>query len=354
MKKMISFKLFDDVEDDEAPAPKVVQTEKKMISINLFDDLLDDEEQPPLTPPPPPLQTQTSHKKVHLFGVCISPDENINPNSLLPPRPPSPPHADTNRCSNPNIKRLFQDINPQQIILPNKRLVIRESDLAFVPYSSPTMSQSTGTVVQKKRKPRAKGIMVRNEPEPLPELLPPRILQQIQCNGGTQPIFLLQKMLTPSDVESAENRLFLSRKENPMRKLMEFLTEAERYEVDRGGVEAPTIDPKGDHHSLVLKRWPSVPILVLKKQWSKLVRENKLEKYDWIQLWGYRQNNQFHLAFNIKKAGKKDSHGDGASSSGGGSYLDGSGSSDKGYNGGDSGSSSGGSGSAASIIAVVA
>ncbi|CAA3031568.1 Hypothetical predicted protein [Olea europaea subsp. europaea] len=154
------------------------------------------------------------------------------------------------------------------------------------------MSQSTGTVVQKKRKPRAKGIMVRNEPEPLPELLPPRILQQIQCNGGTQPIFLLQKMLTPSDVESAENRLFLSRKENPMRKLMEFLTEAERYEVDRGGVEAPTIDPKGDHHSLELK------------------------------------------------------------SSGGGSYLDGSGSSDKGYNGGDSGS--GGSGSAASIIAVVA
>ncbi|CAI9764148.1 unnamed protein product [Fraxinus pennsylvanica] len=317
-----------------------------MISLSLFDDLLIDEEQPPLTPPPP-LQPQT-HKKVRLFGVCISPDENIHPNSLLSP----PPQTHINPYSNPNLKRLFQDINPQHIFLPNKRLVIRESDPAIAPYSSPTMSQSTGTIVQKKRKLRAKGIIVRNEPEPFPELLPPRILQQIQCNGGTQPIFLFKKMLTPSDVESGENRLFLSRKEKPIRKLMEFLTEAERNEVERDGVEAPTIDPKGDHHVLELKRWPSVPIFVLKKEWSKLVRENKLEKYDWIQLWGFRQNSTFRLAFNIKKAGKKGIQGDDESSSGGGSNLEGSGSSDKGNNGGDTGSSSGGSGFVDSIIAV--
>ncbi|KAL2468848.1 Uncharacterized protein Fot_50424 [Forsythia ovata] len=201
-------------------------------------------------------------------------------------------------------------------------------------------SRSALTPVGKNRKSKGN-----EEITPL-ELLPPRILQQIQWNGGTLPIFLFQKRLTNSDVKPNQNRLFLSRRDKP-EKLMEFLTDVERNQVDSDidGVEVLTIDPKGDYHTLNLKRWHSIPMVVLKSQWKKLVSDNQLKEDDWIQLWGYRENSQFHLAFNIKKAEKNLTQGDGASSSDGGNNLDGSNSSSK-------GNSCDGSGSGASIISV--
>ncbi|KAL2490242.1 Uncharacterized protein Adt_25870 [Abeliophyllum distichum] len=293
-KKKVSLSLefdYGDVNND-LPVNQVPTKKKKVVSLSLFEDLL----QPPLPTPynPPPPQT---HKKVWLFGVDISSDQNIHHNSLLPPQTHETPDH-----SNPNLKRPLQDIN----FLPNKRLRIQESN-------HPTH----------------------------PEMLLPRILQQIQWNGGTLPIFLFQKRLTNSDIKPNQNRLFLSRRDKP-EKLMEFLTDVERNQVDSAidGVEVLTIDPRGDYHTLHLKRWPSIPMVVLKSQWRKL-------------LWGYRQDSRLRLAFNFKKAQKSRTQGngasgDGASSSGGRSNLDGSNSSSK----GGSGDGSGPSGSGASIISV--
>ncbi|KAL2490241.1 Uncharacterized protein Adt_25869 [Abeliophyllum distichum] len=302
-KKKVSLSLefdYGDVNND-LPVNQVPTKKKKVVSLSLFEDLLQPPLPTPYTPPPPP----QTHKKVWLFGVDISSDQNIHHNSLLPPQTHETPDH-----SHPNLKRPLQDI----IFLPNKRLRIQESN-------HPTH----------------------------PEMLLPRILQQIQWNGGTLPIFLFQKRLTNSDIKSNQNRLFLSRRDKP-EKLMEFLTDVERNQVDSAidGVEVLTIDPKGDYHTLHLKRWPSIPMVVLKSQWRKLVSNNHLERDDWIQLWGYRQDSRLRLAFNFKKAQKSRTQGDGASSSGGRSNLDGSNSSSK----EGSGDGSGPSGSGASIISV--
>ncbi|KAL2475038.1 Uncharacterized protein Adt_35774 [Abeliophyllum distichum] len=287
MKKNVSLSLeFDDYDNNIDLPVNQVPTKKNVVSLSLFDNLL----RQPLLPP-------QTHKKVCIFGVDVS---NIHHNSLLPPQTHEIPH------SNHNLKRPLQDI----ILLPNKRILIQESNHATHP-----------------------------------ELLPPTILQQIQWNGGTLPIFLFQKRLTNSDIKPNQNRLFLSRRDKS-EKLMEFLTDIERNQVDSDidGVEVLTIDPKGDYHELHLKRWPSIPMLVLKSQWRKLVRNNHLERNDWIQLWGYRQDSRFRLAFNFKKAQKCCTHGDRASSSG-------SNNSSK-RNSGDGHGSGSDSGSGASIISV--
>ncbi|CAI9768823.1 unnamed protein product [Fraxinus pennsylvanica] len=214
---------------------------------------------------------------------------------------------------------LFEDL-----LLHDQQPPLMPQPITMVPYSGKR-------IPQKKRK--LKESIVQDEPEPHPEPLLPQILQEIGLNGGTVPIFLYQKRLTGSDSKSDQNRIFLSHNRE---KLMEFLTQVERQvvEVNQGSVKIVTIDPEGKYYTLHMRRWGTLKMVVLKKDWSKLVKANNLEEGDWIQLWGYRQNSQFHLAFNIKKAAKKVTHGDEASSS----NVDGNGSSSC---GGARGSSSG-------------
>lgn len=257
-KRRVSFNLFHNEDLDlPLPIPNVFpMKKKKIVSLCLFDDLLLHDQQPsPLVPP------QTHYKN------------------------------------------LYSSLN-----------LYPEPVLAIAPYSGQAVPQSAGTV-QKNRKRKGDGIRnhVQNEPEPSPEPLLPEILREIGFNGGTVPIFLYQKRLTSSDTKPDQNRIFLSHNRE---KVMEFLTEVERQlvEVNQGSVKIFTIDSKGKYYMLHMKRWGTLKMVVLKNEWSKLVEANKLEEGDWIQLWGYRQNSQFHLAFNIKKAV---THHDAASSSSG-------------------------------------
>lgn len=274
MKKSVSFNLFDD-EDLHLPLPIrnlfPMKKKKKVVSLSLFDDLLLHHHQPP----PPSVPPQTHHPKLY---------------------------------SNPNLKRTFHAINPEPI-------------LAIVPYSDQTMLQSAVTLQKnRKRKGNRKITSIRsqvqNEPEPRPEPLLPEILREIGLNRGTVPIFLYQKRLTSSDTKPDQNRIFLSHNRE---KVMEFLTQMERQlvEVNQGSIKILTIDPKGKYHMLHMGKWGTLKMVVLKKDWSKLVEANKLEEGDWIQLWGYRQNSQFHLALNFKKAARKAINHDDASSSSG-------------------------------------
>ncbi|CAI9769312.1 unnamed protein product [Fraxinus pennsylvanica] len=271
-KQSVSFNLFDD-EDLHLPLPipnVFPMKKKKVVSLSLFDDLLLHDQ-----PPPPSVPPQTHHQKLY---------------------------------SNPNLKRTFHDINPEPI-------------LEIVPYSGQTMPQSAVTL-QKNRKRKGNGKItsirsqVQIEPEPRPEPLLLEILRELGLNGGTVPIFLYQKRLTSSDTKPDQNRIFLSHNRE---KVMEFLTQMERQlvEVNQGSVEILTIDPKGKYYVLHMRRWGTLKMVVLKKDWSKLVEANKLEESDWIQLWGYRQNSQFHLALNFKKATRKAIDQDAASSSSG-------------------------------------
>ncbi|KAI3450860.1 hypothetical protein Pfo_007525 [Paulownia fortunei] len=137
--------------------------------------------------------------------------------------------------------------------------------------------------------------------EPIPSLEEiPGILQTIESHNGTRPVFLYRKRLEESDVRPDQNRLFVTRSE----KLMEFLTEDERNVVinTNEGLDFFAIDQQGKFYKLHLGKWTSLKMLILNKEWKKLVLDNNMHKGDCVDIWGYRRNDQLCLAVNFRKS----------------------------------------------------
>lgn len=77
-------------------------------------------------------------------------------------------------------------------------------------------------------------------------------------------------------------------------------------------VEVFTIDPKGSYYILHMEWWGTLKIVVLEKEWSKLLKANKLEEGYWIQCQesGKIPNSNW---FSRWESGKKVTFGDGES-----------------------------------------
>ncbi|CAK9140513.1 unnamed protein product [Ilex paraguariensis] len=132
-------------------------------------------------------------------------------------------------------------------------------------------------------------------------LLPPGVMNAIQSVGGSDPVFLTEKRLEPSDVNMKLNWLFVPKAQA----LLAFMSRGERETVENGmngGILRVTkIRPWGQHYVTKFKKWPSLKQLVIIKQWTKLVKENWLMEDELFQLWGFRVNYSLYFAVNVER-----------------------------------------------------
>ncbi|KAL7120686.1 hypothetical protein ACP275_02G137300 [Erythranthe tilingii] len=134
---------------------------------------------------------------------------------------------------------------------------------------------------------------------PLEEI--PGMIETIESHNGSKPVFLYHKKLETSDVWDHLNRLSINTPEI----LMSILREEERIAVTetRKGVQCIGIDKGGRSFNLHLGKWPSLQMIVINKQWGRIVNANNAVKGDWVEIWGYRVNgsDELRLVINFRK-----------------------------------------------------
>ncbi|KAL7120666.1 hypothetical protein ACP275_02G135600 [Erythranthe tilingii] len=134
---------------------------------------------------------------------------------------------------------------------------------------------------------------------PLEEI--PGMIETIESHNGSKPVFLYHKKLEASDVSDHLNRLSINTPEI----LMSLLRDEERIAVTetRKGVQCMGIDKRGRSFNLHLGKWPSLQMIVINKQWGRIVNANKAVKGDWVEIWGYRVNasDELRLVINFRK-----------------------------------------------------
>ncbi|KAK6124209.1 hypothetical protein DH2020_042045 [Rehmannia glutinosa] len=120
--------------------------------------------------------------------------------------------------------------------------------------------------------------------------------------NAARSVFLYRKKLLESDVRQDHNRLFIRKSEE----LMYFLNEEELISLSfiNKGVDFIVVDnhTPSKFYKLRLKKWATVKMLILTKDWNKLVLDNRVQKGDWVELSGYRQNGQPHLVVKFSKS----------------------------------------------------
>lgn len=252
-----------------------------------------------IMPPPPPL---LSHED----------DDDVDTSPVLS----SSNHAVSSSVS--GKKRAFSEIDDASStfdhgLLHNGFVIYNPTPLrCYPPMSFPvstpsqesvaTQQESSNAVTRGRRtmKPRRQrdnnGGDYQNIP-PLAENIP-----GMDPDNGTRPEFLYRKRLEDADVKKSQNRLFISK--SAKGNVMRVLKEEERVAVNeaKNGLVLTAMDVKGKLYELQLKKWPSLDMLVLNKGWIKLVSQNKANKGDWVQLWGYRQQNgEFRLVVRFEE-----------------------------------------------------
>ncbi|KAL8062142.1 hypothetical protein ABFX02_02G127200 [Erythranthe guttata] len=134
---------------------------------------------------------------------------------------------------------------------------------------------------------------------PLEEI--PGMIETIESHNGSKPVFLYHKKLETSDVSDHLNRLSINTPEI----LMSLLRDEERIAVTetRIGVQCIGIDKSGRSFNLHLGKWPSLQMIVINKQWGRIVNANNAVKGDWVEIWGYRVNgsDELRLVINFRK-----------------------------------------------------
>ncbi|KAL7120667.1 hypothetical protein ACP275_02G135700 [Erythranthe tilingii] len=168
--------------------------------------------------------------------------------------------------------------------------------------------------VRKKRtiRRRDKTLFIRGEssssssPSSIPDtVLPleeiPGMIETIESHNGSKPVFLYHKKLEASDVSDHLNRLSINTPEI----LISLLRDEERIAVTetRKGVQCIGIDKGGRSFNLHLGKWPSLQMIVINKQWGRIVNANNAVKGDWVEIWGYRVNgsDELRLVINFRK-----------------------------------------------------
>lgn len=126
--------------------------------------------------------------------------------------------------------------------------------------------------------------------------LPEKLKKKIETLGGIKVELVIEKKLFKSDTIQGENRLSMPLKQIRSNFLED--DEVKRLEKDET-LTVSLIDTKLQERDICLRRWnmKTSKWYVLKTQWIKIVRDNKLKTDDVIQVWSFRdENNNLHLA----------------------------------------------------------
>ncbi|KAL3533982.1 hypothetical protein ACH5RR_007503 [Cinchona calisaya] len=150
-----------------------------------------------------------------------------------------------------------------------------------------------------------------SEPQlPMPEAFKNRIQEIAESEGKNideqSVVFVMEKQLSPSDVKSAQNRLFIAPLKN------EFLDadEDEFLEQFQGKNKNSKpvwiIDPDRDRSSVTLKRWstgtsPDRLLYVFCNEWKRIAKKNNLQNTDVVRLWAVRVGLDRELWFALDK-----------------------------------------------------
>ncbi|KAL8062141.1 hypothetical protein ABFX02_02G127100 [Erythranthe guttata] len=240
-----------------------------------------------------------SKKTIRLFEVDIP----VHPNTpqedpATPPESSSTPPA---AVSSP-ISTVSSDDNNQEKHVPDQSLV--PAAAGSCPSSDEVPAKSTA----KKKAIRLFGVDI-----PVEEI--PGVIETMESHNGSKPVFLYHKKLEASDVWDHLNRLSINTPEI----LMSFLRDEERIAVTetRKGIQCIGIDKEGRSFNLNLGRWPILQMIVINKQWSRIVNANNAVKGDWVEIWGYRVNgsDELRLVINFRKQDEIDQRMNAASSS---------------------------------------
>lgn len=263
-----------------------------------------------------------SAKKISLHGVDdddpVPPatqlslqESNSNSNSDTSPAfLPSP--ARSNFYNNKGKKkRAFEEITDPAILQEDSDFVVyNPMPLRSYPPMNmifPEFAGSSRNVLTSVKPARRQG-RKKNFIPPLDvreEALPEAVMQLIHndINGTRPPEFLYMKCLQEADIKRDQNRVLLTTSQN----LMRFLNEDEREAVNAEGIELGAMDENGNLYELRLKRWPSVKMFVLNKEWNKLISYNQVNPGHWLHIWGYRPNNgELRLVIVFKKTDDQD------------------------------------------------
>ncbi|KAJ7971822.1 B3 domain-containing protein [Quillaja saponaria] len=129
-------------------------------------------------------------------------------------------------------------------------------------------------------------------PNPPPDL-PEEFKKKITSLGGTEIRLVIQKPLFQTDLTTGHSRLSI-----PVKQVREnFLTESERKLLERQeAIEVQLVQPSLEMTSIKLVQWDmhkktgrSVSSMyVLRTTWNTVVKVNKLEESDVIQIWSFR------------------------------------------------------------------
>ncbi|KAK6945281.1 B3 domain-containing protein At2g31720-like [Dillenia turbinata] len=161
---------------------------------------------------------------------------------------------------------------------------------------------------QKKKQSR----VIDNGPNPPPDL-PRQFRNEIaEKYRGTQIVLVIQKQIFKSDVDRGHNRFSV-----PVRQVRkEFLTEEEKRKLNDEDLPVVLIQPSLESIEMNMKTWvmpkenrKASSSYMLKTKWGEVVRKNKIEEGDIVQLWAFRtERTTSTLGFalvKIRRAGKQ-------------------------------------------------
>ncbi|GLU12014.1 hypothetical protein SLE2022_287230 [Rubroshorea leprosula] len=147
-------------------------------------------------------------------------------------------------------------------------------------------------------KEKLKKAALTQENVPVPDL-PQEFRDKMKKLKCTEPILLIQKSLTNTDVENGQSRLSIPFGQVKTMQACNFLNSVEMMIVSsksNGGVVVKTfIEPSVEVSEMVFNKWDmrkstgnGSPMFVLINKWNDVRERNQLNKGDVVQVWGFK------------------------------------------------------------------
>ncbi|GLT75153.1 hypothetical protein SLA2020_469000 [Shorea laevis] len=147
-------------------------------------------------------------------------------------------------------------------------------------------------------KEKLKKAVLKQESVPVPDL-PQEFRDKMKELKCTEPVLLIQKSLTKTDVENGESRLSIPFGQVKTKNPSNFLNLDEMMIVSsksNGGVVVKTfIEPSVEVSEMVFKKWDmrkstgnASPMFVLINKWNDVRERNQLKKGDVVQVWAFK------------------------------------------------------------------
>ncbi|MED6205929.1 hypothetical protein PIB30_022213 [Stylosanthes scabra] len=187
------------------------------------------------------------------------------------------------------VAEILQNLNTS--FLERLNLETSNSTVTSSPSNAPRVSLSP---INRERR----GAVNQRNPEPE---LPQNFKTVISDRGGSRISLVIEKTLCASDLNRQQNRLSMP---SAQIKDREFVFPAELASLDnKGEIKVEVIQPSLEISELTLVKWfmpkdnGSVSTTyVLRSNWMDVAEANELQKYDVVQVWSFRVQEQLCMA----------------------------------------------------------